>query len=323
MDLLRNRTCNHRSVALRDCIAFASAASLLFVLNLYLLVPKSIRKLSRDDTRQIKWRMCSVLITIIFNLAVYPFFFCENDKVHDDNEHVKTLGSILGFGGWTWRQTFLPFCHALVLYIGPIVTSILRRLALFRLTKRRSNTHKLRTNVQVTFLQKISRSFTWPKIRNYLIAPLAEEVTFRSCIITPFLHLEEFENGRISLTAISWCTPLFFGIAHLHHALQNVKEKNCRVKIVILTSVFQFLYTTVFGAYASFCFIKTGSLLGVIMLHSFCNFMGLPSLDFFFLNSEIINELKLFKVIGFLAYVMGIVCFWNGFKSSEWTHHTY
>lgn len=313
-------TCNHRSAELRDCIIFASAASSMFVLNLYLLVPKSVQKLSREDTRQIKWRILSVLITIVFNLAVYPLFFCENDKVNNDSENVKSLGVVLGFSGWTWRQTLLPLLHTLVLYLGPITTSILRNLTLYLFKKRRKQAHKteftsLNTSIQVTFSQKIFHLITWKKIRDYLIAPLAEEVIFRSCIVTPFLHLEGFQNGRISLTTISWCTPLFFGIAHLHHAFRKLQEANCRVKTVILTSVFQFLYTTIFGAYASFCFIKTGSLPGVILIHSFCNFMGLPSLDFFFLNSELLKELKIFKIVGFLAYAVGIFCFWISFNS--------
>lgn len=31
-----------------------------------------------------------------------------------------------------------------------------------------------------------------------------------------------------------------------------------------------------FGAYATFIFMRTGSLISVIILHSFCNWMGLP-----------------------------------------------
>ena len=43
-------------------------------------------------------------------------------------------------------------------------------------------------------------------------------------------------------------------------------------------SVFQFAYTTLFGAYCSFLFIRTGSLFPPLVAHSFCNVMGLPQI---------------------------------------------
>ena len=38
----------------------------------------------------------------------------------------------------------------------------------------------------------------------------------------------------------------------------------------------QFGYTTVFGWYAAFLLLRTGNLWGVVAVHSFCNWMGLP-----------------------------------------------
>lgn len=43
-----------------------------------------------------------------------------------------------------------------------------------------------------------------------------------------------------------------------------------------MRSLFQFGYTTLFGAYAIFLYLRTGSLLAVILVHAFCNWMGLP-----------------------------------------------
>jgi prenyl protein peptidase len=44
----------------------------------------------------------------------------------------------------------------------------------------------------------------------------------------------------------------------------------------LLRSLFQLTYTTLFGGYATFVFMRTGSLLSVVLLHTFCNWMGLP-----------------------------------------------
>lgn len=40
--------------------------------------------------------------------------------------------------------------------------------------------------------------------------------------------------------------------------------------------LFQFTYTTVFGCYSAYVFTATGSLLSPILVHSFCNWMGVP-----------------------------------------------
>lgn len=47
----------------------------------------------------------------------------------------------------------------------------------------------------------------------------------------------------------------------------------------LFRSLFQFGYTTVFGWYAAFIFLRTGSLPAVIFAHSFCNWCGLPRLS--------------------------------------------
>jgi prenyl protein peptidase len=44
----------------------------------------------------------------------------------------------------------------------------------------------------------------------------------------------------------------------------------------LLRSLFQLAYTTLFGAYACFLYLRVGSLLAVSAVHTFCNSMGLP-----------------------------------------------
>lgn len=72
-------------------------------------------------------------------------------------------------------------------------------------------------------------------------------------------------------------TPLYFGVAHIHH-FYEFRLTHPRVSFIpaLLTSLFQFTYTTLFGWYANFVFVRTGSLFSVILAHSFCNWMGLP-----------------------------------------------
>ncbi|XP_042902985.1 CAAX prenyl protease 2 isoform X2 [Parasteatoda tepidariorum] len=82
-------------------------------------------------------------------------------------------------------------------------------------------------------------------LRNHVIAPIFEEFTFRACML-PIL-VPCFGNK----TSVILC-PLFFGI------------------------VFQLAYTTVFGAYSSFLFLRTGHFAAPSVAHAFCNHMGFP-----------------------------------------------
>ena len=40
--------------------------------------------------------------------------------------------------------------------------------------------------------------------------------------------------------------------------------------------MFQFTYTTVFGMYSSYLFVRTGHFTAPFLVHAFCNFMGFP-----------------------------------------------
>ena len=325
--LLNINPCKHSTTTVERCAAYALLTSSLFVLNLYLLLPKSILALPRNDSRQIKWRIFSVLTSVIISIVIYPYLFCQDEYDSQQKEVLdggELLGTMLGFRGSTWIQTFLPLLHAIALYFGAICTLLLQHRAMYKLQKQNTK-GDIRAYAKVCFHETITKTYnqfftmSWTKSRDFLIAPFAEEVIFRSCIITPFLHSESYINGRLSLTAICWCTPLFFGIAHLHHALRQLQNYgNSHLKFILCSSVFQFLYTTIFGAYASFCYIQTRSLPGVVLLHSFCNLMGLPSMQIFFIN---VPEVRIFKILSFIAYVMGIYIFWSGFYSPLWLDH--
>ncbi|KAK3114601.1 CAAX prenyl protease, partial [Teratosphaeriaceae sp. CCFEE 6253] len=44
----------------------------------------------------------------------------------------------------------------------------------------------------------------------------------------------------------------------------------------ILRSLFQLTYTSLFGFFAAFVYLRTGNIWAVILAHSFCNWMGIP-----------------------------------------------
>ncbi|QPG95768.1 hypothetical protein C2857_001996 [Epichloe festucae Fl1] len=107
--------------------------------------------------------------------------------------------------------------------------------------------------------------------RNMVAGPITEECLFRSSAV-PLLLMAGCDRK-----SIIFLSPLVFGLAHLHHFYEfRVTHPRTQLGVAVARSVLQLSYTTVFGAYATFLFLRTGSLLAVVAVHTFCNSMGLP-----------------------------------------------
>jgi prenyl protein peptidase len=112
---------------------------------------------------------------------------------------------------------------------------------------------------------------SWIGWRNLVAGPVSEELMFRSLIIP--LHL----MAKMDPTRIVFITPLYFGIAHIHHFYEFVlTHPESPIFAALFRSLFQFTYTSLFGFFAAFVFLRSGSLYPAIAAHSFCNWVGLP-----------------------------------------------
>lgn len=101
--------------------------------------------------------------------------------------------------------------------------------------------------------------------------PVSEEIVWRSCMVP--LHL----LARFSGKQIVFLTPLYFGIAHLHHLYEfRITHPKVPLVMAVLRSLFQFTYTSLFGFFAAFVFLRTGNIVTCVLAHTFCNWMGLP-----------------------------------------------
>lgn len=81
----------------------------------------------------------------------------------------------------------------------------------------------------------------------------------------------------MSPTRIVFTTPLYFGIAHVHHYYEfRLTHPDWPALPALLRSLFQFAYTSLFGFFAAFAFLRTGSLPAVVVAHALCNALGLP-----------------------------------------------
>ncbi|TFK68450.1 Abi-domain-containing protein [Pluteus cervinus] len=139
---------------------------------------------------------------------------------------------------------------------------------------------------------------TWQGFRNYIVGPITEELVFRACV------LAAYGLAGASRSMMIFCSPLVFGLAHIHHAWETYNRYGrtaVAAKRAILGSVFQFAYTSVFGFHCAYLFIRTGSVFPAIMSHIFCNVMGVPQL------SWEVRKHPSWKESIYVVYVVGIV----------------
>lgn len=130
-------------------------------------------------------------------------------------------------------------------------------------------------------------------VRNFLVGPLTEELVFRACILAIYLA------SNASRFTLIYITPLYFGVAHLHHAYENYLHDMNR-QVILFTALFQFTYTTLFGWFANFVFLRTASVWSPLVVHIFCNSMGVPEWTLDNTRNTFIYRVFLF---------LGTVCF--------------
>ncbi|XP_075693551.1 CAAX prenyl protease 2 isoform X2 [Rhinoderma darwinii] len=133
-------------------------------------------------------------------------------------------------------------------------------------------------------------------LRNQVIAPLTEELVFRACMLPMLVPC--ISPG----TAVFTC-PLFFGIAHFHHVIEQLRFRQGTVLSIFLSAAFQFSYTAVFGAYTAFIFIRTGHVIGPVLCHSFCNYIGFPAI-FTALDHPQRATIVLFYMLGVVLFFL-------------------
>lgn len=247
------------------------ALSVVYVASLYVW---SFPHNRRHPTT-IKKRFFSVFVMSLISPA--SLYFGMNEKVFQK----ATIWELLGLR-WSGliQAIVIPLLLTMVLFLGPLSVQGLNGL--------------WRLYTEPMYWLGSVRTLVW--WRNQVVAPLSEEWTFRACMLP--LLLQCFTPT----TAIFIC-PLFFGVAHFHHVVDRVKT-GMKIKLALLIACFQFAYTTLFGAYAAFLFVKTGHLIAPFMVHSFCNHMGFPDLSEVVAYKDPIKRagLLLLFVIGLLAW---------------------
>uniref|UniRef100_A0A1B6HVQ7 CAAX prenyl protease 2 n=1 Tax=Homalodisca liturata TaxID=320908 RepID=A0A1B6HVQ7_9HEMI len=238
------------------CLSAISAClilSVVFVLSLYIWQSPH----SRDHPSTIKKRFLSVSV-MMFLSPLFLYYYSDCDAFEKN-----TLWELLGLRlPGLFLASTVPLLLTMVLFLGPL--ALQGRSGIWRLY------------AEPMYWVNNMGNLIW--MRNHVVAPLSEEFTFRACMLP--LLLQCFRPT----TAIFVC-PLFFGIAHLHHVAERLKY-GMELKKALLLSCFQFSYTTLFGAYSAFLFVRTGHFVAPFLAHAFCNHMGFPDLTELYVYKE-------------------------------------
>ncbi len=244
----------------------AFSLALLYVLSMYVWRSEH----DRDHPSTIKRRFVSAGGMILVSLAFSHCFVSSRHLLEHD------MWSLIGVRRAGLELALaLPTLLTVLLFLGPLATLVCcdrARLLSHPYYWRRS----------------LSDLIWW---RNHVVAPFTEEFTFRACMV-PILLGHFSERGAVVLS------PLLFGVAHLHHMVERVRRGQ-DLRTAALISLFQMVYTSVFGAYSAFLFLRTGHLAAPVVIHGFCNFMGFP--DF----SELLTQPPKRRTLLLGAYMLG------------------
>ncbi|KAI5928796.1 hypothetical protein F4810DRAFT_25099 [Camillea tinctor] len=239
-------------------ITTGTAAALLVIYTFIYVIPfylspktRPSRTLSRDAPSVIRARITSVSLTCIV-CSVITLVILTSDGRASYGEALHSMGY------WPVGLVETGKCLLLtaILFSGPLYETLV-----------------VDGSWRDWFsLQPVSQLFSeWTLWRNIVAGPFTEEVLFRSASVPLMLV------ARTSVSRTVFLSPVIFGLAHFHHFYEfRLSHPHVPVAAGLLRSLVQLAYTSLFGAYATFLFLRSGSLLAIFAVHAFCNVMGLP-----------------------------------------------
>eukprot|EP01029_Cantina_marsupialis_P005400 TRINITY_DN1583_c0_g1_i1.p1 TRINITY_DN1583_c0_g1~~TRINITY_DN1583_c0_g1_i1.p1 ORF type:complete len:340 (-),score=67.85 TRINITY_DN1583_c0_g1_i1:324-1343(-) len=271
-----------------QALVYCALCTLVFV-GFFYLPPKSIRRLSRDHPKQIKYRTFGVMLTCIICLSFIWYFGTQSNKIESLGwfSWTESKDNTMLFFEWIGvRKTALipalthPIILTLVLFLGPLVEKTL----------------SLRRFSDIFMSMK---SFSLLGLRNLFVSPLAEEIVFRCCMV-PVLFAA---TQDVVLTIV--ISPVFFGVAHLHHIFDMVWNESVGWGQAFQLALFQMGYCMLFGALQAFLFLRTGHAAVMVIMHILCNFFGFPTLSF----GDVSSPLYKFRHGLYLLHALGLIAF--------------
>lgn len=234
----------------------------IFVVSLYLWPNHR----QRDQHGTILRRIISISGCTIISMYLVNLYAHQK---HESKIFIQLVQSI-GYDNFDIKNVLTPLILTCVVYTGSLFDEISTRRVTAYILGRQADKLVL--------------------ARNLLIAPFLEEIVFR-CINCTLL------SSQYTFSSSALISGLLFGLAHMHSAIMQQVFKDME-KETLLESSIVFVYTTIFGIYAATFFLKTKSLWSSLLVHIFCNMMGVPSIRTFS------NKLKFVTLIGVITWII-------------------
>ncbi|KAK0939857.1 CAAX prenyl protease [Friedmanniomyces endolithicus] len=248
------------SISPQTALLCAALYTLVYVAPFYLSPTlRSTPLQSRDAPAVIRARVRAVALSCLFSTVVTVYVLTIHGQASP-----RDIARLLGF--WPFDPSDVARVLGLVaiLFAGPLYETFILNSAWRQLSI---------TNLKAGLFEN------WIGYRNLIIAPASEELVFRSLTISLYLL------AKVRPTRIVFITPLIFGLAHVHHLIEFLQSRTPPGKRSpplpvwingLIRTLFQFTYTSLFGFFAAFVFLRTGNVYAVTLAHSFCNWMGVP-----------------------------------------------
>ncbi|CAK8990749.1 unnamed protein product [Durusdinium trenchii] len=252
--------------------------SFVFVASLHIWKLAGYKDLNRDEAGTIQRRFLSAILSCLCSVMLIRAL----SSTVPEGMPGLSLAELLGLR-CAFVTTASVNCVLLTasLFLGPLVQHW------FTVSQGESK-----------FLFSVEAGF-WVLTRNLILAPITEELVFRACLVRLWV------SASFPLRTIIFCSPFCFALAHTHHFIEHVRRTKSK-KTALLQVLFQVFYTSLFGIYSNFLLIRTGSLIAVILAHTFCNHQGFPDITFLISSTEWLHEHR--KWLGGV-YVCGILAF--------------
>ncbi|XP_057979975.1 CAAX prenyl protease 2 isoform X3 [Malania oleifera] len=173
-----------------------------------------------------------------------------------------------------WQAVVFPLSLTSLMYAGSLVVKYLLLVNLWKEYKNHGGgtlfdcIRRVPQKLLGWIFSLASNVVAW---RNYVVAPITEELVFRACMIPLLLC------GGFRIYTVIFLCPVFFSLAHLNHFFELYGQQNrslLRASMVV------------------------GHLLAPVVAHIFCNMMGLPVL--FSRRNGIIVVAFVAGMVGFL-----------------------
>lgn len=214
----------------------------VFIFSIYIKRPSGHLKDHPDEIKRRCWIVG--ITTLLWNILFYYL---------NSHEHLSSQGP----GIMTWIGISFTFPNYLSVICALAMTNVLYAGSL----------------VQVLFEDPPEIKRNLFSMKEYIMIPIFEETMYRSCLINCLI------SGGFGWSSV-WISDFLYSLS-LFYQIEDVINYKRRTSLQSLTPVLlQICLKTVFGLYAGYVFIVTGSLYSVIVVNSFTKFMGLPNFKF-------------------------------------------